>query len=89
MATLTRRALLRQTSVGAASLGALAAVPGLASAYAASALRATDRSGVTLHEPLAAYVRDMAAGEIALLVGAREIIVHDHELVRRLVKAAR
>jgi len=88
MTKLTRQALLKQASVGAATVGALVAMPGLASAHAAPAVRATGRSRPTQHEPLAAYVRDRATGEIALLVGTREIIVRDPELVMRLVKAA-
>jgi hypothetical protein len=88
MAKLTRRDLIKQTSAGAAALGALVAVPGLAGAHGApeahaAALSAADRNG-----PLVAYLRDVAVGEIGLLVGTREIIVRDRELVQRLLKAA-
>ena len=88
MAKLTRRDLIKQTSAGAAALGALAALPGLAGAQGAAEAHATapavaDRSG-----PLVAYLRDVAKGEIGLLVGTREIIVRDRELAQRLLKAA-
>jgi hypothetical protein len=88
MAKLTRRDLIKQTSAGAAALGALAALPGLAGAQGvpeahAAGLAVADRTG-----PLVAYLRDMAKGEIGLLVGTREIIVRDRELVERLLKAA-
>jgi hypothetical protein len=88
MAKLTRREVIKQTSAGAAALGALAALPGLAGAQGApeahaAGLAAADRTG-----PLVAYLRDVAGGEIGLLVGTREIIVRDRELVERLLKAA-
>jgi hypothetical protein len=88
MAKLTRRDLIKQTSAGAAALGALAAVPGLAGVQGApeahgAGLSAADRNG-----PLVAYLRDVAKGEIGLLVGTREIIVRDPELVQRLLRAA-
>lgn len=85
MAKLTRRDVIKKTSAGAAALGALAVVPGLTTAQAATPEHATTAG----HEPLIAYVRDRARGEVALLVGTREIITHDPELVRRLLKAAR
>lgn len=86
MAKLTRQALLTQATVGAATMGALMTVPALATAQAASEGRATE---LAAHEPLMAYVRDAAKGEIAVLVGTREVIVRDHEMVKRLVKATR
>jgi hypothetical protein len=46
-------------------------------------LALTDGNG-----PLVAYLRDVAVGEIGLLVGTREIIVRDRELVQRLLRAA-
>jgi hypothetical protein len=35
------------------------------------------------------HVSDVAAGEITLLVDAREIVFRDPEIVARLIKAAR
>jgi len=89
MAKLTRRGLIRQTSVGAAAIGTGIAVPGFASAHAAAASHAPREAMPGPSEPLAAYVHDPARGELALLVGSREIVVRDPELVRRLVQAAR
>jgi hypothetical protein len=48
-----------------------------------------DLSAATLRGPLVAHVRDAASGEISLLVGTREIKLHNPELVRQFVKAAR
>ena len=88
MAKLTRRDLIKQMSAGAAALGALAAVPGLAGAQGAPEAHAAGLSSTDRDGPVVAYVRDVAAGEIGLLVGTREIIVRDRELVQRLLKAA-
>jgi len=83
MAKLTRRGFVKKSSVGAATLGALVAVPRLAEVEAAPQAHVAGH-----HEPLLAHVRDRATGEIALLVGTREVVIHDRELVMRLVKAA-
>jgi len=88
MATLTRRDLIKQTSAGAAALGALAAVPGLVGAQGAPEAHATALAVADHSEPLVAYLRDVAVGEIGLLVGTREIIVRDRELAQRLLRAA-
>jgi hypothetical protein len=37
---------------------------------------------------MVAYVRDASRGEIALMVGDREVSYHDSEMVARLIKAA-
>jgi hypothetical protein len=88
MAKLTRRGFIRKTSVGAATLGALVAVPRLAEVDAAPQPHAAGGPTAGHHEPLLAHVRNRASGEIALLVGTREVVIHDRELVMRLVKAA-
>ena len=89
MAHLTRRGFIQKSSVGVATVGALATVPGLAAAHAASQAPALDAATASKQGPLVAHVRDYAKGEIALLVGTREVIVRDPELVARLVRAAR
>jgi hypothetical protein len=40
-------------------------------------------------EPMTAYVRDAATGEIAVMVGHREVVTKDPQLIRRLQRAAR
>ena len=40
-------------------------------------------------QPLVAHVRDAAAGTVVLYIGHDEVVVHDHDLVRRLTRAAR
>jgi len=88
MAKLTRRGFIKKTSAGAATLGALVAVPRLAEVEAAPQPHAAGGPTAGHHEPLLAHVRNRASGEIALLVGTREVVIHDRELVMRLVKAA-
>lgn len=88
MTPLTRRDVLKKTSAGAATLGALIVAPGLVSADVAAAGRATTHATLSEHEPLVAYVRDASAGELTLFVGTREIVVRDPKLVMRLVQAA-
>ncbi len=39
-------------------------------------------------EPVVAYVRDPASGEISLMTGDREVVVHDRKLAARLSAAA-
>ena len=89
MAKLTRSGFIKKTSAGAATIGALAAAPSLTAAHAASEALAPDHTSAALREPMLAHVRNAASGEIAILVGTREVIVHDRELVKRLAKAAR
>ena len=87
MAKLTRRGFMRQASVSAASAGVLATVPSLGITHAAASESALELSA---HDgPLAAHVRNVATGEIAIYVGTRQIIIHDREIVARLIKAIR
>jgi hypothetical protein len=88
MAQMTRRDVLKKTSAGAAAVGALIIAPGLVSADVVAAGRAPTHTPPSTHEPLVAYVRDVSAGELTLMVGTREIVVRDHALVMRLVQAA-
>jgi hypothetical protein len=89
MAKLTRRGFLEQTTVGVATLGVLTTVPGLAAVSEAPEDVATELSTSALPEAMVAHVRDLATGEISLLVGNQEIIYRDPELVMRLLRAAR
>jgi len=76
----TRRGFLAIAGAGAAAVGAAAVAP----AAAAAPVRApAGASG-----PLVAYVSDMQRGELTLMVGEREVVVHDRELAARLARAA-
>jgi hypothetical protein len=85
---LTRRSFLKQTSVSAATLGLLPAIPALA-AIPHSPEAAAPEMSATSTGPMVVHVSDIARGEVTLLVGAREVVFRDRRLVARLIKAAR
>jgi hypothetical protein len=88
MAKLTRRGLFKQTTVSAATLGAMAAGPSLTLFLDSPEDPVTEISPGTIVGPLVAHIRDAESGEISLLVGTREIVIRNTDLVARLVKAA-
>ena len=80
----SRRNFLVATGAGAAVAGVTAAVP-------------TRRPSAPVQQPvrmpagaqsLVAHIGDPASGIISVLVGDREIVVHDADLVARLMVAA-
>ena len=75
----TRRKFLGTTGVGAA---AVAVAP--AAAYAGG----TARSRTSAAEPVVAYVGDSESDELTLMVGEREVVVRDRDLVHRILNAA-
>ncbi|MHB8600601.1 MAG: hypothetical protein ACYDER_27820 [Ktedonobacteraceae bacterium] len=92
MAKLSRRGFFKQTSATAATFGVLAALPAMAAATATEVpaeAPALEVSAAGITEPLMAHVSDIASGEISLLMGTREVIFRDPQLVMRLLQAAR
>ena len=87
MAKVTRRRLLKTTSIGAATVGMLAAAPHLAALAAPATEQTPELSAISLPGPMVTYVRNVAKGEVGILVGEREIVYHDTDLVKRLLKA--
>ena len=91
----TRRIFLAGSGVGAAAVGLAALTPALtgsattgAPTAASGALLASAETGASkLTGSLVAVVRDVSATEVSLMVGEEEIVVHDEELVARLVRA--
>jgi hypothetical protein len=77
----TRRTFLGATGAGAAAV-AVTVTP--AAAYAGGTAR--NRNSAT--EPVVAYVSDSEADRLTLMVGEREVVVHDRDLVHRLLNAA-
>jgi anti-sigma-K factor RskA len=77
----SRRTFLALTGVAAtaAASAPLAAGAALATGAAAGSARARPAG-----DPLVAYVADASSGQVALMVGEREVVVHDPELVQRL-----
>ena len=80
----TRRTFLATAGTGAAAAAAIAATPGALAATGSSSEASAGPAG----SPLVAYVEDVAAGRVAILVGEEEVVVQDRDLVRRLTQAA-
>jgi len=87
MNDLSRRRFLG-SSFGVAVVGAIAVVPGLASALKLTAAGPADLTQANLAGPLVAHVRDLSSGEISLLVGTEHVIEKDRDLAARLYAAA-
>ncbi|MDQ1751932.1 MAG: hypothetical protein QOE71_2988 [Pseudonocardiales bacterium] len=87
MSDATRRNFLIATGAGAAAAGVAAAIPVSASASANSSAQKPLTKPADA-EPLVAHISDPDTGEVCLLVGNREVVVHDHDLVARLTRAA-
>jgi hypothetical protein len=88
MSRVSRRTFLSTAGAvtGAAALGAAVAGPKLAAT--AADLTARSSSSPLPEGPVVAVVRNPSAGEVSVVVGEREVAVHDAALVRRLVDAA-
>lgn len=84
MSRMSRRAFISTGALtGAAALGAAAVgAPKLAVAGRLGP------DGPLPDGPVVAYVRDAKAGEVAVMLGDREVAVRDAALVRRIVDAA-
>jgi hypothetical protein len=78
MSTTSRRRFLGVVGAGAAATAA--------PSVAVAAPTARSPHGAT--ESVVAYVRDAGSDELTLLVGEREVVVHDGDLVNRLLNAA-
>ena len=81
MSDTSRRKFLAATGAGVTA-GAVAGLSG--GAAAASAVRGENAAT----EPVVAYVQDPTTGVLHLMVGEREVIVEDHDLVARILNAA-
>jgi hypothetical protein len=89
MAKLTRRGFIKYTSVGAGTAGVLLGVLSVRSRLVedVQAKKQEVPTAKQMEAPVV-YIRDRATGEIGLLVGSREIVYRDPELVQRLLKVA-
>jgi hypothetical protein len=92
----SRRAVLRAGTFGAAAVGVVGAFPGLLGEFTSAGPEATaeasEAEAVTasaLEGPIVAHIRDAATGDISLYVGEREIVYRDAALVQKLTRAAR
>jgi hypothetical protein len=81
MSETSRRKFLTASGVGAA------AVPLTLATGTAHAAPARPKPG-SAREPVLAVVSDHTSSELRLLVGEREVVVHDRDLVARILNAA-
>lgn len=87
MSEATRRTFLTTSGIGVAAVGAAAissATPAVGSAEPITAAL-PDVSGA--EGMLVAFVHDVRAGAVSLMVGEKEILVQDRDLVARLLQA--
>jgi hypothetical protein len=75
----------RRKFLAAAGVGAAAGTVAIATGGAAAG--ATTRPDAA-REPVLAVVPDHRSGEVRLLVGEREVVVHDRDLATRILNAA-
>jgi nitrous oxide reductase len=93
MADLSRRQFIGKGSIGVAA-GVAALTIGSQGAIAEAATRAekdapVDPSEATADEPVVAYVKQGAHGEVRVMVGSREVVHKDAELARRIIRASK
>jgi hypothetical protein len=74
----------RRRFLGATGAGAAVVAVAPTAAFARETIRG--RNGAT--EPVVAYVSDAGSDELTLMVGEREVVVHDRDLVARILNAA-
>ena len=84
MSDTSRRKFLAAAGVGAAGTVGLTGIAGSAEAAPADATRTTDSA----REPVVAFVEHPYADRVHLMVGEREIVVHDKDLAARILNAA-
>lgn len=84
----TRRVFLSTSGLGAAAVGVAALTPALRSAPGTTDEDAAARPDLSeLTGSLVAFVSDVRAGAVSVMVGEHEVVVEDHELVARLLRA--
>jgi len=85
MGETSRRKVLAATGAGvAAGTVGLTMGPAQGPAQAGEARRTSSSA----RESVVAYIEDHRSGTLRLLVGEREVVVHDRDLVTRILNAA-
>ena len=74
----------RRKFLAVTGMSAVAGTVGLAAGPASAAVRRKSSAA----EPVVAYVGDHGSDELHLMVGEREVVVHDRDLVTRILNAA-
>jgi hypothetical protein len=89
MSESTRRGFLKAAGAGAAA-GVAAVAVGAATKSGHRTVEGTATAAALpagASGPLVAYVRDVRGAEVSVMVGETEVVVHDADLVARLVGA--
>jgi hypothetical protein len=81
MSDSSRRGFLMMAGAGAAAVGAAAVAP---AAFASR--ESADTGPITVEGPLVAYVSDLHKGEVSVMKGEREVVVHDRALCASLAR---
>jgi hypothetical protein len=97
MSELTRRSFLKQSGAAAAAAGAFVAVPKGLTRSSTKSVRSdrpaprTTQAGAKAKakadRQLVVHVPDTRKNELRLMIGDREVVVHDRDLVARLTRA--
>jgi hypothetical protein len=97
MEEVSRRSFLKRSSAVVAAAGVATVVP-VGAVAASTKSRTTHGSskspaevepGAALDETVVAHVRDLGSGEIAVMAGEREVILHDRSVASTLYRATR
>ena len=86
MSETSRRKFLAAAGIGAAGTAGLTG--GLSVEAAAAAPAEATRTSTSAREPVVAYVEHHFSNRVHLMVGEREIVVHDPDLAARILNAA-
>ncbi len=86
MAKMTRRTMLWATSASVAAATGIAAL--IAGRKIESADAASATTEVVANSSVTAYIADPRSGKVSLLVGEKEIVVHNPGLVQQILSAA-
>jgi len=87
----SRRSFIRHATLGTAALGATVLVPASLGQEASARTRtqpAAAPAGAVHQGPLMAYVKNPSTGEIAVMVGEREVLHRDPQLAAQLGRIA-
>ena len=76
----------RRKFLAVTGAGAVAGAVGLTASPASAAV--ARRAGSSAQEPVVAYIEDHGSDELHLMAGEREVVVHDRDLVTRILNAA-
>ena len=87
MDRLSRRSFMKIAGA-ATGAAALAAAPPIARAAVEDGAQQVDPTTGVPEEPVVAYVRDVARGEVTVTAGTAEHTYRDRALVQRLLRAA-